>query len=278
VHHGIVVMVEGGDLREGVTSDEVLVSLCESIVQLPNISLLGIGTNFNCLSGVLPTTEAMERLLRQARMVEEHLGQELTWISAGSSVVIPSLIRGEVPAGMNHWRIGESLFFGNDLVTGETLPNMQRDVFTVEAEILEIGMKPSEPQGPVQTPPFGLEGTGGDKGGLEGTGGDKGGLEGTGGGLSRRAIVNLGMLDIGNTEHLRPMDPGAVIVGGSSDMIVVDITEAEGTYTVGGTMTFRPGYTNTLSLMNSRYVEKRVVGGPTTGPSRRRALQATPEG
>jgi ornithine racemase len=260
--HGVIVMVEGGDLREGVSSESVLLDLCKAVTQLPNIELLGLGTNFNCLSGVLPTQEAMERLVDQARRVERHVGRELPLITAGSSVVIPSLLRGEVPTEMNHWRIGESLFFGNDLITGDVLPNMEANVFTLEAQIIEVGVKPTMPVGPVQTPPFGAQAV------PKVTNGRS---------TSRRAIVNLGMLDVGNLDTLRPLDPGAHIVGGSSDMVVVDIDEAHGQYTVGATMSFHPGYTNVLSLMNSRYVEKRVADSVRADPERLRALQEVPD-
>ena len=262
VNHGVLVMVEGGDLREGVTSTRVLIQLCEAIAKLPNISLVGIGTNFNCLTGVLPTQDAIDRLLYQRDQVEQHLGQELKWVSAGSSVVIPALMDGDVPSGMNHWRIGETLYYGNNLINGEILTGMEPAVFTLEGEIIEIGTKPAAPHGPTQPPPFGTPPD----------------ISGGKNKLVSRAIVDVGLLDIGNTAGLKLMDERLKIVGGSSDMIVVDVTEADEEYAVGGTISFRPGYTHTLSLMNSKYVDKRVVNSLREDPSLRRAPLAARRG
>ncbi len=254
--HGVLIMVEGGDLREGVTNTSTLLSVCETAESAPNLHLLGLGTNFNCLSGVLPTAEAMHRLLQQQQIVEEHLGRELQWMSAGSSVVLPMLLRGDVPSGLDHFRIGESFFFGNDLIDGSTLPGMERDVFVLEAEIIEIGEKPSGPSGPMQAPPSG----------------DPPAITKPAHELSTRAIVDVGLLDIGKAEYLQPMDEGVSIVGASSDMLVVDVTDAAERYTVGSTISFHVGYMATLSIMNSDYVHKRVVSShqevsTNTGPS-----------
>jgi len=242
VNHGVVIMVEGGDLREGVTNTETLLQLCEETMRLPNITLVGIGTNFNCLSGVLPTQEAMDRLLEQHKQVEEHIGQELQWVTGGSSAVIPNLLRGEVPRGINHYRIGETLYFGNDIIEGSTIPGMERDVFTLESEIIEIGEKPSAPSGLVQAPPSG----------------DAPVTTKHADELSVRAIVDLGLLDVGKAEYLEPMDERISIVGASSDMLVLDITDAPDEYVVGKTISFHVGYMATLSAMNSKYIEKRV--------------------
>ena len=242
VNHGVVIMVEGGDLREGVTDTDTLLQLCEETVKLPNVQLVGIGTNFNCLSGVLPTQEAMQRLLEQHKQVEEHIGRELQWVTGGSSAVIPNLLRGEVPRGINHYRIGESLYFGNDIIEGSTLPGMERDVFTLESEIIEIGEKPSAPTGLIQAPPSGdppVSTKDADE-------------------MSVRAIVDVGLLDVGKAEYLEPIDPRISIVGASSDMLVLDITDAQDEYVVGKTLSFHVGYMATLSAMNSKYVEKRV--------------------
>jgi predicted amino acid racemase len=51
--HKIIIMIEMGDLREGVMGEELIEF--GHILSLPNIQIRGIGTNLNCLSGIMPT-------------------------------------------------------------------------------------------------------------------------------------------------------------------------------------------------------------------------------
>jgi predicted amino acid racemase len=48
---------------------------------------------------------------------------------------------GTVPKAVNHFRIGESLFLGTDLINGGSLAGLRDDVVLVEAEIAEIKEK-----------------------------------------------------------------------------------------------------------------------------------------
>lgn len=56
--HKVMVMIEMGDLREGVMRGE-LVDFYGSLLALPHIEPIGIGTNLNCLSGVLPSEDKL---------------------------------------------------------------------------------------------------------------------------------------------------------------------------------------------------------------------------
>ena len=59
--HGIIIMIEMGDLREGVLGEELL-RFYEQVFSLSNIEIRGIGTNLNCLSGVMPTQDKLIQL------------------------------------------------------------------------------------------------------------------------------------------------------------------------------------------------------------------------
>jgi len=48
-------------------------------------------------------------------------------------------------------------------------------------------------------------------------------------------------------------------VGSSSDMIVMDLGENNQNYRVGDLVEFKMNYLGLLSLLNSNYIEKRVV-------------------
>ncbi|HCH44807.1 alanine racemase, partial [uncultured Algoriphagus sp.] len=54
--HKIIIMVETGDLREGVMGEQ-LVDFYSEVFKLPNIEIIGLGTNLNCLNGVMPSTD-----------------------------------------------------------------------------------------------------------------------------------------------------------------------------------------------------------------------------
>lgn len=59
--HKIIIMVETGDLREGVMGGN-LVDFYEEIFELPKIDVIGLGTNLNCLNGVMPSTDKLIQL------------------------------------------------------------------------------------------------------------------------------------------------------------------------------------------------------------------------
>lgn len=56
--HGVVLMLDVGDLREGVTSEESLLPLALLVERaLPNLRLMGTGTTYACFGGLMPTQE-----------------------------------------------------------------------------------------------------------------------------------------------------------------------------------------------------------------------------
>ena len=63
--HDVMLMVELGDLREGIPSDEFL-PFVEAAMELPGIHIQGIGTNLACFGGVVPSTDNMTRLVELA--------------------------------------------------------------------------------------------------------------------------------------------------------------------------------------------------------------------
>ena len=76
--------------------------------------------------------------------------------------------------------------------------------------------------------------------------------------VENRAILDIGLLDI-SPDFLIPEDDKVEIVNASSDMLIVDLGEAPGDYKVGSLLSFRLKYMGALRLLNSDYIEKRVV-------------------
>ena len=116
-------MIEMGDLREGVMGEE-LIDFYGTILKMPNIEISGIGTKFNCLSGVMPTQNKLIQLSLYKQLIEAKFNISIPFVSGGTSVTIPLLLKNARPMAVNHFRIGEALFFGKDLFTGNTKNTM----------------------------------------------------------------------------------------------------------------------------------------------------------
>ncbi|HRF81074.1 MAG TPA: alanine racemase, partial [Flavobacteriales bacterium] len=144
--HKVIIMVEMGDLREGVMGDH-LTDFYAHVFQLPGIEIIGIGTNLNCLNGIMPSADKLVQLSLYKQLIEVRFDRVIPWVSGGTTVTVPLLLNKELPKGVNHFRIGEALFFGADLFTGGVLPGMEADVFNLYAEVIELYEKPVVPTG-----------------------------------------------------------------------------------------------------------------------------------
>ncbi|GAA4828925.1 alanine/ornithine racemase family PLP-dependent enzyme [Algivirga pacifica] len=241
--HKIIIMVELGDLREGIMGEN-LIDFYESIFKLPNIDVIGLGANLNCLYGIMPSEDKLIQLNLYKQLIEAKFNRSLPIISGGTSVVIPLLERKQVPKGINHFRVGEMLYFGNDLFTGDTVPGMHDDVFRLKAQIIEITEKPKVPSGVMEATPSGVQ--------YEIDEEDYGKT-------MRRAIVDIGLLDVAQEDFLIPEDERITICGASSDMLVLDLEETDQKYQVGEFISFRMKYMGALRAFNSEYVEKKII-------------------
>lgn len=239
--HKIIIMIEMGDLREGVLGEQLL-DFYGKIFELPHITVVGLGTNLNCLYGVMPSQDKLIQLSLYKQLVEAKFNRKIEWVSGGTSVVFPLLLNRQLPKGINHFRIGEMLYFGNNLFTEKTVKGMKTDVFTLHAQIIELIEKPKVPTGEMQTNPSGEQ--------FKINEDDYGKT-------SYRAILDLGLLDI-STDFLMPIDKGVEITGASSDMIVIDLGSTKRNYKVGDWVKFKLKYMGALSLLNSNYIDKIV--------------------
>lgn len=240
--HKIIIMVEMGDLREGVMGDKLL-DFYSSVFKLPNIEVIGLGTNLNCLNGVMPSHDKLIQLSLYKQLIEAKFNKKIPWVSGGTSVAIPMLMKGMLPKGNNHFRVGETLYLGNNLITQKPIRGMKTDVFRLFAEIIELTEKPKVPIGVIgqnvagETPEFDEKDIGK---------------------TSYRAILNLGLLDI-DLKNITPEDKSYEFSGASSDMIVLDIGKSKKKLKIGDMVPFRLNYMGILSILNSDYIEKRVV-------------------
>jgi predicted amino acid racemase len=242
--HKIIIMIELGELREGVLGED-FIAFYESIFKLENIQVVGIGTNLSCLYGVLPNQDKLIQLSLYEQLIEAKFDKQIPYVSGGSSVTIPLIFQNLLPKGINHFRVGETLFLGTDVYNNTKFKKMHSDVFGLYSEIIELIEKHVVPMGEMGT---NVEGES-----YEFNQTDVGEK-------SYRAIIDLGLLDV-EPEHLELVDKSLKIAGASSDMIVIDIDDNKKKYKVGDLIEFKLDYMGLIRIMNSKYIEKKVKNG-----------------
>ena len=146
VRHGVMLMVELGDLREGVLAAD-LEAMVVLTLALPSLLLVGIGTNLGCQHGIAPDPTNMAELSRLINAMEERFGIKLEWCSGGNSANLPWLASGGKPDRINHLRLGEALLLGREPLSRKQIPGLYTDAITLVAEVIECKLKPSQPWG-----------------------------------------------------------------------------------------------------------------------------------
>jgi predicted amino acid racemase len=231
--HEVFLMVDQGDLREGV-SETNIPELGQAVRSLKRLGVSGIGTNFSCFAGLKPSATKLEKLIALADSLRKECRLPIEYISGGNSSSLGLLYEGRIPRGINHLRIGEGILLGRETLTGGNLPDLYHDAFIVEAEVIQAQYKPGVPEGEVGLDAFGrvplipLQEPG------------------------MRLLLNIGHQDTPLT-GLKPLDPDLTVLGGSSDYLVM---ASERPVKVGKIVSFLPNYWSLLGLMTSPYVEK----------------------
>lgn len=239
--HDVIIMVDLGDLREGILPDEVI-PFVDEVIKLPGINIQGIGTNLACFSGVEPSKENMQQLVDLVRTIEKTFNIKLEKLSAINSSGLELIASGQMPSPINHARIGEAILLGRETLHRKPWPNTYQDAFMLHGEVLEQKHKPSAPAGKRSQDAFGEQPMFDDKG------------------LRNRILVNVGREDM-DIHGISPLDTKLTIVGASSGYLVVDATDSEKQYEVGDEISLAVNYSALLTAMTSEYVKKRFVGG-----------------
>ncbi|MGD9153947.1 MAG: alanine racemase [Bacillota bacterium] len=231
--HRVILMVDLGDLREGVSGAD-LPGLAEYCRQLRHLEVIGVGADFACFAGVLPTPAALTQLTDLAGQLRSEYNLPVKYISGGNSSSLPLLYERRLPPGVNHLRIGEAILLGRETFHGTILPDLWPDVFCVEAPVLQVQWKPGKATGLMGCDALGRKTA-----------------------LPQMADGWRLLLGIGEQETplagLTPVDPGITILGGSSDYLVA---AGERRYPVGQILRFTPNYWSLMALMSSVYVTK----------------------
>ncbi len=236
VVHKVVLMVELGDLREGLLPEDAVATVGKCL-GLDGIQVVGLGTNLTCFGGVIPTEDNLSVLVRLVQCIKTRFGLELEVVSGGNSSSLPLVLAGRMVPGINELRIGEGILLGHETVYRRPIPGTYQDAFRLIAEIIEVKDKPSVPQGEIGTDAFGRKPDFEDKG------------------VRRRAILGIGRQDV-DVEGLRPEHESLEILGASSDHLLVDVTESRQGFEVGDELALIPDYKALLGAMTSPYVRK----------------------
>ena len=234
--HRIILMIDLGDLREGIVPDETLQTVSE-IKKLSGVKLIGIGTNFCCISGVMPTRKNLTKLAKLAEEIENNFRITLEVISGGNTSVLKLVEDDLIPDKINQLRIGIGILLGQDDVRLRNIAGTYQDTFILTAEVIEVKEKPSLPQGEIGRDAFGEVPVFQDLG------------------IRKRAILAIGKQDI-HLNSLVPMKKEVKIVGASSDHLIIDITDIKEGLKVGDEVKFRLNYPALLSSTTSKYINK----------------------
>ncbi len=235
----IILMVDLGDLREGLFYENDIFDAVKEIIPLKNINLLGIGTNLTCYGAVIPSEPILEKLGLIKTKLENTFNIALKVISGGNSGSISLFEYDQIPKEINQLRFGASLLLGIGL---DDLPikGLRTDSFILEAEIIELRKKPSVPIGEQGLDAFGNKPVFEDRG------------------IRSRAICAVGRQDV-SPDDITPFDEKITILGGSSDHLILDVTDSLQDLKVGETVKFKVTYGGCLSLMTSPYVYKEFI-------------------
>jgi len=234
--HEVVLMVELGDLREGIMPGDLDAVVADTLDR-PGLRLLGIGTNLACQSGVAPDAANMAELSTLASRVEDRFGLVLDLVSGGNSANLDWVFGGGDIGRINELRLGESVLLGCEPLRRTPIEGLHTDAFTLVTEVIESKVKPTVAWGDINQSAFGEIGPVGPAP-----------LPGS----RPRVIVALGRQDA-DPDGLTP-PPGMAILGASSDHLLLDPGSTR--VAVGTEVAFQLDYSALLRAMTSPFVTK----------------------
>lgn len=238
VTHGIVLMVELGDLREGIMPCDVA-SVVKKVLRYPNIALLGIGANLACRNGVSPDDTNMTLLSATADSIEAMFNIKLKVVTGGNSANLNWTLDGDKPTRINDLRLGESILLGREPLHRQPIEGLHTDAIVSIAEAIESKIKPALPWGQIaesafsNLPPNQTNSADNNK-------------------RISQTILAIGHQDTDPSGLQLPS--GMSILGASSDHLIADA----GRFAIrpGSEITMRPNYSALLRAMTSPFVAK----------------------
>lgn len=235
--HQIIVMVELGDLREGILPCDML-QFIKKTLELSSVKVIGIGCNLACYGGIKPDIPKMRELSSLAEAIEKEFQIDLEIVSGGNSANYEWYESAQKVGRINNLRLGESILLGRETVNQKAIPGLCTSAFELTAEVIESKQKPSLPFGEICRDAFGNVPTFLERG------------------IHQRIIIALGRQDV-LVSGLKPNDD-LEILGSSSDHVVLDSRHRN--LEIGSEVKFSLDYGGLLSAMTSPFVSKQFVG------------------
>lgn len=234
--HKVIIMVELGDLREGVLPCD-LADFIRKTLRLSHIKIVGLGSNLACYGGIKPDTKNMNQLSNLVDSIEQEFNLRLEIVSGGNSANHQWCTSAKSTGRINNLRIGESILLGRETLERKIIPSLHTHAFQLIAEVIESKNKPSLPYGELCQDAFGNVPSFQDRG------------------MFRRAIIALGRQDI-MASSLKS-DLKLEILGSSSDHLIFN--NEKHNLKVGDAVNFNLDYGGLLSAMTSPFIKKEFV-------------------
>lgn len=235
--HQVIIMVELGDLREGILLSE-LSQFVRHALTLPNMKIIGIGCNLACYGGIKPDNKNMQELSNMVDSLEKEFQMVLKIISGGNSANYEWFNSCKNTGRINNIRLGESILLGCETVSRKIIPGLHTGAFQLVAEVIESKKKPSLPFGEIGQDAFGNIPSFQDRG------------------IHQRVIIALGNQDA--MPSGLNFDKNLKLLGSSSDHIILD--SISDSIQVGDEIRAGLNYGGLLSTMTSPFVKKHFTG------------------
>ncbi len=235
-NHQVIIMVELGDLREGVLIHD-LSQFIRKTLSLPHLKIVGIGCNLACYGGIKPDDKNMHELSKVVRFLEKEFNISLEIVSGGNSANYEWCKSAQDIGKINNLRLGESILLGCETVNRKAIPSLHTLAFQLFAEVIESKKKPSLPLGEICQDAFGNVPSFQDRG------------------MGQRVIIALGRQDI-LVSSLKTNNK-LEILGASSDHIILDGKNLN--LQIGDEVSFSLDYGGLLSAMTSPFIRKQFI-------------------
>jgi len=234
--HQVIIMVELGDLREGILPCD-LPQLVRKSLSLPHIKIIGIGCNLACYGGIKPDDKNMRELSELVDLIEKEFQIDLEIISGGNSANFEWFKSSQDVGRVNNLRLGESILLGCETVGRKVILGLHTGAFQLIAEVIESKRKASVPLGEICQDAFGNVPGFLDRGDHQ------------------RVIIALGRQDV-QVSNLKSNNK-LKMIGSSSDHIILDGENHN--LEVGDEIRFSLDYSGLLATMTSPFVIKQFT-------------------
>lgn len=235
--HGVILMIEVGDFREGVLPKDAM-ALLHSLksVWKGNFRLAGIACNYGCCSGTLPSAESIQVMAELAENIKHAFHLENLQVSIGGSVVVEYLEQNPLPPQITQIRAGEAVLLGNIPCLVQQHQHLNQDTFLLRGEVLEVAEKELTT----------FKNRGRDALGRQ--------IQLTNTGKRKRAIIDFGDVDT-DALSLTPTEENVKIVTSNSDYTILDITDCPNQIRQGDRLLFQPNYRSLIRAFMSPFTQ-----------------------